>query len=468
MLQNKKSLFSALILLFAGAAILFADLPDEIVDRQVSAINEAYEKDDINTAYTKINALLSTYSDATAFPGKVTYLAQNIYAKYLDRIEKAGSYSLLDEIEANLKAFSGISSPRLTKKLISLRSRQAAAKEQKSEAQQKAMLDSLQSTSESTVKAIQENSERTSEILQQQSEIIQQNSTQTAEALKTISEGNNAIGSWIKWVLIGLAILGLLIFLIFFFMAKSQAQQTAQFDATLKLVAGMQQANNQLLLGNITDFGGMGNLRLAGASSTWGQNALPAPEMNEEEKAELKKLAIDCEDLGMRVDQVSKRKNNSKNVSELVYKLAMRLGLNQNTSMVYFCAAMVYDAGFLNVSEEILSADSLTDEQREELRKHVSQTEGTFDFVPEKWRNIFEDAALYHHENMDGSGYPQGLKDENIPQIARLIHVAESYNSLISRRNYRQIQDKDSAIEELKSKPEFYDKAVVEALDAIV
>ena len=88
-------------------------------------------------------------------------------------------------------------------------------------------------------------------------------------------------------------------------------------------------------------------------------------------------------------------------------------------------------------------------------------------FVPKKYWQIFEEAAKYHHENTDGSGY-HGLAGDEIPQIARLIHVAESYNSLISRRNYKQIQDKESAIQELESKPNLYDVDVVKVLDAIV
>ena len=249
--------------------------------------------------------------------------------------------------------------------------------------------------------------------------------------------------------------------------ARASARQSMQFEETLKLVAGMQQANNQLLLGNVTDLDGMGGLRSAG-SSRWGVDALPAPEMKPEEKDELKQLAIKCEELGSQIDAITKRKNNSKNVSELVYKLAMELGLNQNTSMLYFCAAMVYDAGFLDVPEDILAAENLTEEQRQIIRNHVNVTGDHLDFVPEKYRNIFTDAALYHHENEDGSGYPNGLAGEDIPQIAKLIHVVESYNSLISRRNYKQIMDKESAIEELLSKKNMYDETVVKALDGIV
>lgn len=250
---------------------------------------------------------------------------------------------------------------------------------------------------------------------------------------------------------------------------KSRQEQTRQFEETLKIVAGMQQTNTQILLGNVTDLQGIGinSLKSAG-SSRWGQNALPEPELNDEEKEELKQLAVSCEDLGAKIDSITKRKNNSKNVSELVYKLALNLGCNQNTAMAYFCAAMVYDAGFLAVPEEMLAADVLTEQEKEVIHDHVNKTDDYFNFVPERYIKIFEDAARFHHENEDGSGYPNGLKSNHIPQVSKLIHVAESYSSLVSRRNYKSIMDKESAVEELRSKPEVYDPVVVKALDSIV
>ena len=69
---------------------------------------------------------------------------------------------------------------------------------------------------------------------------------------------------------------------------------------------------------------------------------------------------------------------------------------------------------------------------------------------------------------MDGSGYPNGLKGDEIPQIARLIRVSETYVSMSSRRNYRQAMDKETAIEKLREQPGFYDSAVVDTLDQIV
>jgi HD-GYP domain-containing protein (c-di-GMP phosphodiesterase class II) len=75
---------------------------------------------------------------------------------------------------------------------------------------------------------------------------------------------------------------------------------------------------------------------------------------------------------------------------------------------------------------------------------------------------------MKHHENIDGTGYPHGLKGDEIPQIARLIRVAESYVSLSSRRSYRGAMDKESAIDALKQQEGMYDPEVLQALDKIV
>ena len=82
--------------------------------------------------------------------------------------------------------------------------------------------------------------------------------------------------------------------------------------------------------------------------------------------------------------------------------------------------------------------------------------------------SVFADGVLMHHENMDGSGYPEGLSGSRIPYIARLIRVAESFVALISRRNYRVIFDKESAVAELRSSPGLYDSEIVDVLETII
>ena len=195
---------------------------------------------------------------------------------------------------------------------------------------------------------------------------------------------------------------------------------------------------------------------------------MPEETFTQEDIEELKQLAVKCEEIGDKIDQLTKRKNNSKNVSELVYKLSMQLGLSQGQSMVNFCAAMIYDAGFLGVDPEIWNIEKLSEEQKAQIEEHVSLAEKYLDFVPKKYWQIFDDASKKHHENLDGTGYPNHLKDKDIPQIARLIRVAETYVSMSSRRNYRNAVDKETAIQRLMEKPEYYDRDVVAVLDQIV
>ena len=136
--------------------------------------------------------------------------------------------------------------------------------------------------------------------------------------------------------------------------------------------------------------------------------------------------------------------------------------------MLNFCAAMIYDAGFLAIDPDLLVATQLTEEEKQAMKEHVNLAEKHLDFVPKKYWSVFEDAAMKHHENIDGSGYPHGLKGDEIPQVARLIRVAESYMSLSSKRSYRGAMDKESALDALKAQDGIYDPEVLDALDKIV
>ncbi|MBQ4378995.1 MAG: hypothetical protein II821_07360 [Treponema sp.] len=484
--KSKKSLLFVLLCVFA-AGLIFAQSTAELTKRYLQRADDQYSEMKYEEAFKTINACLRFAQNADEVPGNVYLLATQIYTKLLEKMSKTKDYSYFNDVVMNLQAYPKINEdPQIQKFVRIIQQQQEDAKNaardaetrktmesiaDKQQAQNKEMLENItanqQASQEEMIKSINQSNESViNKIQEQNTTLIEGVTTTMTTTLDTMDKRSNKT----LWIII---IVGVVVFAIIFFIVlvaikaqqRAAAQQAAQLDSTLKLIAGMQQTNNQLLLGGVTDFNGMG-LKSAG-SSRWGVDALPAPEMNDEEKAELKQLVIDCEKLGSEIDAVTKRKNNSKNVSELVYKLAMQLGLNQNSSMVYFAAAMVYDAGFLAVPEEILEAETLTDEQREQLRDHVNHYEEYLGFVPRKYWQIFKEAALYHHENMDGSGY-SGLEGEKIPQIARLIHVAESYNSLISRRNYKQIMDKETAISELLSKTELYDVDVVKVIDAIV
>ncbi|MBQ6058120.1 MAG: hypothetical protein IJL34_10685 [Treponema sp.] len=466
MLTNKKSFFVAVVCLFATVFLQAQSATADLTKRYLERANTQYESAQYMDAYKTINAVLRL-NESTGIPANVTLVATEIYSKVLDTIKKDKNYKLFTDVTDNVQKYSVIADGSIQRKIKDIYAMQEAEIQAKKEAAEKAEKEEQRAMLQQQLEEQRKSAESVMSALQKSQENMNSSFDKLVENSEKSAKSNHMV---LVAVLIISAILVLVFIIVIFGIraaARASARQSMQFEETLKLVAGMQQANNQLLLGNVTDLDGMGGLRSAG-SSRWGVDALPAPEMNPEEKDELKQLAIKCEELGSQIDAITKRKNNSKNVSELVYKLAMELGLNQNTSMLYFCAAMVYDAGFLDVPEEILAAENLTEEQRQIIRNHVSVTGDHLDFVPEKYRNIFTDAALYHHENEDGSGYPNGLAGEDIPQIAKLIHVVESYNSLISRRNYKQIMDKESAIEELLSKKNMYDETVVKALDGIV
>lgn len=188
----------------------------------------------------------------------------------------------------------------------------------------------------------------------------------------------------------------------------------------------------------------------------------------DEDGSMLLELQHNCTELGHKIDEVTGRKGNSRKVAELVLKICNVAGLDQNLSLIYYCAAMVYDAGFLAVSREILSAEHLTIKQRYEVRSHVQNAAKYLEFVPEEIKALFMKAAEYHHENYDGNGYLEGLRASKIPLIARMIRVCESYVSLVSRRIYRDIMDNEAAIKELKAKRGIYDEKIVGLLEQVI
>lgn len=483
MFANKKSVIVLMLSVFVAVCAI-AQSTNASTTALLQRADDAYTAAEYQKAFGYINAALKMnegeYKEFGVAPN-VALLARQTYRKLLQQAAKTKNYNLLDDVNGQIEKFPDIADEDLNqqiKRLQNQRSLDQRAKEREEDRKaNESLVNTMAEKSSESIrgsietlaaeqrqnneKLIEQQAKNNEKLAEKLGDVITENNETLVNA---VSEGNHTV---LKAILIICAILVVVFIIVIFSIISSSraaAKQREQFDATLKLVAGMQQQSNQLLLGGVTDLAG---LRSAG-SSRWGMDALPAPEMNDEEKLELKELAIKCEELGSQIDQISKRKNNSKNVSELVFKLSTNLGLNQNTSMMYFCSAMVYDIGFLSMPEELLNADDLTDEQRQQLRDHLTSCDDKFDFVPEKYRQIFIDASKYHNENMDGTGYPKGLEGTLIPQIARLIHVAESYNALISRRSYRMSRDKESAIEEMKSKPGLYDPDVVAVLDAIV
>ena len=518
LLDKYKRIIAAFIFAFVAAGAFAADT-SSLVKKQLEAAEDAMENDDIETAYKKVNGALQMMNDAEPnVKSAVITDAKLIYAQKLEGILETLDGVAFSEIKVMLEKYPNVKSTKIEKLLAQIEEKQkveaenqrkaelaaseAAAQKRHNEEQTsiKQQTQALEKQNEALTKQHEamekqaesnaelaesmktqaeelaksnENSEKNLKAIQEGFAGMQDSMTDQAEALKQSSKAQAKSTTIMVFSIVGIAILILIIVLVVIVIArrsmKLQAERQEQYMQAFRLIAENTSNTNRIMLGGATDLYGQGApLKLAGTSSWAPAAALPDVTFTPEDEEELKQLAVKCEEIGAQIDQVTNRKNNSKNVSELVYKLSMQLGLSQGNSMLNFCAAMIYDAGFLGVDPAIWETETLTDEQKEEMHNHVNIAEKYLDFVPKKYWEVFDDASKKHHENMDGSGYPNGLKGDEIPQIARLIRVAETYVSMSSRRNYRQAMDKETAIEKLREQPGFYDAAVVDTLDQIV
>lgn len=278
-------------------------------------------------------------------------------------------------------------------------------------------------------------------------------------------------------ILCGMIFIAILILILFIrnnHIKTIQAQ--TQFETTMKVVAILQRDESMespYSPLNTAEAEGQAKARTrAGKKSglTDFESEQVAMEYFNDENSKKKFLELQnaCMELGERIDRATGRKRNSKKVSELVFKLCKASGVDDELSLIYYCAGMVYDAGFLSVPRNILQGEHLTIKERYEVRSHVQKAGEYFTFIPEEVRRIFLDAAEFHHENIDGKGYLAGLTGNKIPLIARFIRVAESYVSLISTRSYKQIMDADSALKELQKKSGIYDAKILALLEKVI
>lgn len=496
----KKILFS--IIFVACSVTLFAATTDLSV-RFLDKANEAFEDNNIEDAYKYVNQALAVAKDKES-QANVLYFAQTVYSvKLQNLLEKYDDMSFID-IQMNLEKYPNVENTKIKKLMKQIETEQANI----AKAAEKAEVQAQRKIEAERFEAQQESLEAQTQAMKEQADAIKQqaeDTKQSQEALKeaiikqaevtqtTQAEFKNALETGLKdmgnaftesakeqkrstkviaFAVIGIAIIILIVVLLIIVIVrhglKQQKIQQEQYVQAFKMLAATQNQTNRIMLGGAVDIYGQGNLRIAGTSTWAPAQALPDVTFTEEDEEELKQLAIKCEEIGQKIDSATGRKNNSKNVSEIVYKLSIQLGLPQGLAMLNFCAAMIYDAGFLGIDPDLLSSTTLTEEEKEAMKEHVNLAEKYLSFVPKKYWSVFEDAAMKHHENIDGTGYPKGLKGEEIPQIARLIRVAESYVSLSSRRSYRGAMDKESAVAALREQENLYDKDVVDVLEQIV
>jgi putative nucleotidyltransferase with HDIG domain len=150
-------------------------------------------------------------------------------------------------------------------------------------------------------------------------------------------------------------------------------------------------------------------------------------------------------------------------VSKLAIALSRELGLTEDQSRSIGIAALVHDIGKINTPTEILNRKGkLADRELQKIRDHVRSGHDilkTMGFPP-----AIANIVLQHHERLDGSGYPFGLKGDDILLESRILAVADSIEAMCSQRAHRSAMNVDEALEELYiNKGLLYDADVVQA-----
>lgn len=155
-------------------------------------------------------------------------------------------------------------------------------------------------------------------------------------------------------------------------------------------------------------------------------------------------------------------------VAELAKLIAIEMGFSEEKVEAIFMISLVHDIGKISIPQEILSRPGLLSELEREIIQTHSQT--GFDILSNvKFPWPVADVILQHQELYDGSGYPNGLKADEIMIEARIIAVADVVESMTSHRPYRSIPGLQSAIKEITLySGVLYDPEVVEACCRII
>jgi HD-GYP domain-containing protein (c-di-GMP phosphodiesterase class II) len=138
----------------------------------------------------------------------------------------------------------------------------------------------------------------------------------------------------------------------------------------------------------------------------------------------------------------------STRLAEWALRVARRLDVPEDHSYQVEVAALLHDIGKIGVPDSILKkAGPVTPEERALINRHPEYSWSILRLFPS-----LEEASLYalhHHESVDGSGYPAGLKGSEIPLVSRIISVIDAYDSMVSNRCYRKGLPHEEAISRL-------------------
>jgi putative two-component system response regulator len=160
----------------------------------------------------------------------------------------------------------------------------------------------------------------------------------------------------------------------------------------------------------------------------------------------------------------------SDRIADLAVRLAQDLHLNEDDLEILRIASLLHDIGKVGVPDSILSKPGpLTLEERAIMNQHPVLGENIC--APLKSLRQVLPVIRHHHERLDGSGYPDGLRGRQIPLKARILQIADIFDALTTDRPYRQLMSHEDALQVLSREATYgwLDTSLVErfcALDA--
>ena len=157
-------------------------------------------------------------------------------------------------------------------------------------------------------------------------------------------------------------------------------------------------------------------------------------------------------------------RGHSERVSRATVLIAREWGLREDRVNVIRYAGLLHDVGKLGVPTKVLQKQGkLNDTEFDAIKLHPMRG---YEMLREI--TFLEEAltgVVHHHERMDGRGYPMGLVEQEIPEFARIIMVADAFDSMTSTRSYRAAKSVDEAVAELRKwQGQQFDPAAVDAL----
>jgi response regulator RpfG family c-di-GMP phosphodiesterase len=155
-----------------------------------------------------------------------------------------------------------------------------------------------------------------------------------------------------------------------------------------------------------------------------------------------------------------------KRVSEFTYIIAREMGFSEEDAQLFKMASPMHDIGKIGISDSILlKPDRLDNEEMNIMRTH---TEIGYNMLKTSTRPLLQTSAVIardHHEYWDGSGYPRGVKEDNIHPAARIVCLADVYDALGSKRVYKDAWAEEDVISFIRDNSgKMFDPKVVDAM----